>query len=195
MTLETQTPDAIYAFDIRNEIEIAASIEVTFEAMLDQLGPGGEMPDGTPFPFKLEAWPGGRWYRDLGNNAGHLWGHVQVIKPPTLLEIVGPMPMSYPAINHLQYRLKAEGDKTAHHPPPPCDGVDHIRASRRHAEGFRVLAAGHSQAGGAEVSVGGNDRRRPTGDTAPADIKLRVAAAAGIARPFKPRSSPGSTTR
>ncbi|HEX3702577.1 MAG TPA: hypothetical protein VHU82_04550 [Vicinamibacterales bacterium] len=35
----------------------------------------------------LEAWPGGRWFRDLGDNTGHLWGHVQAIKPPTLPEI------------------------------------------------------------------------------------------------------------
>jgi len=35
-----------------------------------------------------------------------------VIKPPTLLELCGPMPMSYPAINHVQYRLKAEGNGT-----------------------------------------------------------------------------------
>jgi hypothetical protein len=33
---------------------------------------------------------------------------VQVIKPPKLLEICGPMPMSYPAVNHVQYRLTAE---------------------------------------------------------------------------------------
>ena len=70
------------------------------------------MMDGTSMPFKLEAWPGGRWYRDLGNNAGHLWGHVQVIKPPTLLEICGPMFMSYPATSHIQYRLKENGETT-----------------------------------------------------------------------------------
>jgi hypothetical protein len=35
-----------------------------------------------------------------------------VIKPPTLLEICGPLMMSYPAINHLQYRLRAEGRGT-----------------------------------------------------------------------------------
>jgi hypothetical protein len=62
--------------------------------------------------MKIEAWPGGRWYRDLGNNSGHLWGHVQVIKPPTLVEICGPLMMSYAAANHLQYRLKAEGNTT-----------------------------------------------------------------------------------
>jgi uncharacterized protein YndB with AHSA1/START domain len=55
--------------------------------------------------MKLEAWPGGRWFRDLGDNTGHLWGHVQVIKPPKLLELVGPTMMSYPAISHIQYRL------------------------------------------------------------------------------------------
>ncbi len=60
----------------------------------------------------LEAWPGGRLYRDLGKSAGHLWGFVQVIKPPTLLEIWGPMMMSYPAVNHLQYRLTADGKTT-----------------------------------------------------------------------------------
>jgi hypothetical protein len=62
--------------------------------------------------MKLEPWPGGRWYRDLGNSAGHFWGHVQVIKPPRLLEICGPIFMSYPAISHLEYRLTAEGDIT-----------------------------------------------------------------------------------
>jgi uncharacterized protein YndB with AHSA1/START domain len=91
---------------------IDAPIETVFQAMLDELGPESRMPGGQPLPMKLEAWPGGRWYRDLGNNAGHLWGHVQVIKPPALLEICGPLPMSYPAVNHLQYRLTAEGNGT-----------------------------------------------------------------------------------
>jgi Activator of Hsp90 ATPase homolog 1-like protein len=70
------------------------------------------MPDGKPLPMVIEPWPGGRWYRDLGNNAGHLWGHVQVIKPPTLLEIYGPMFMSFPGVNHVQYRFTADGDGT-----------------------------------------------------------------------------------
>jgi hypothetical protein len=37
---------------------------------------------------------------------------VQVIKPPSLLEICGPMFMSYPGVNFLQYRLTEEGSKT-----------------------------------------------------------------------------------
>jgi uncharacterized protein YndB with AHSA1/START domain len=103
---------AVQTFEISREELIDAPIDIVFQAVLDELGPEGQMPDGKPFPLKLEPWPGGRWFRDLGNNTGHLWGHVQVIKPPGLLEICGPMPMSYPAINHIQYRLTTEGDRT-----------------------------------------------------------------------------------
>jgi len=109
MKTDTSERQSIESFEISKEIEISAPIAIAFEATLDQLGPQGQMPGGTPYPMKIEAWPGGRWYRDLGNNSGHLWGHVQVIKPPTLLEICGPLMMSYPAVNHLQYRLKAQG--------------------------------------------------------------------------------------
>ena len=62
--------------------------------------------------MNLEPWPGGRWYRDLGDNNGHWWGTVQAIKRPTLLEIAGPLFMSYPVANNLQYRLSQEKDGT-----------------------------------------------------------------------------------
>jgi uncharacterized protein YndB with AHSA1/START domain len=114
MGFKTVERTDIGAFEIRKELEIDAPIEIAFEAVLEELGPEAQSPDGSgkSLSMKFEAWPGGRWYRDLGNNTGHLWGHVQVIKPPTLLEIIGPMPMSYPAMNHVQYRLKAAGGKT-----------------------------------------------------------------------------------
>jgi uncharacterized protein YndB with AHSA1/START domain len=111
MTANTME-QTVQTLEIRKEVHIAAPIEVAFEAVLDELGPEGQMLDGKPFPKKLEPWPGGRWYRDLGNNTGHFWGHVQVIKPPTLLEICGPLFMSYPAVSHVQYRLTAEGGGT-----------------------------------------------------------------------------------
>jgi Activator of Hsp90 ATPase homolog 1-like protein len=110
--MTTDTVQPIESVDIQKAIDIAAPIEIAFGAMLDELGPDAQMGDGTPMPFKLEAWPGGRWYRDLGNNSGHLWGHVQVIKPPTLLEICGPLMMSYPAMNHIQYRFAAQAGGT-----------------------------------------------------------------------------------
>jgi uncharacterized protein YndB with AHSA1/START domain len=108
MKADTSERQAVDSLEISKEIEIAAPIDIAFEAVLDQLGPEGQMPGGKPFPMTIEPWPGGRWFRDLGNHAGHLWGHVQVIKPPTLLEICGPLMMSYAAVNHLQYRLQAE---------------------------------------------------------------------------------------
>ena len=112
MPMAITEEQSVQTLDIRKEELVDAPIEVVFQAMLDELGPESQMPDGTPMPLKLEAWPGGRWYRDLGNNAGHLWGHVQVTKPPGLLEIWGPMPMPYPAVNHVQYRLTTEGTRT-----------------------------------------------------------------------------------
>ena len=112
MTMTATNAEPVSTLKIVKEQVIAASIEVVFQAMLDELGPECQLMDGHPFPMKLEPWPGGRWYRDLGNNTGHFWGNVQVIKPPTLLEICGPMPMSYPAVNHIQYRLTAQDGGT-----------------------------------------------------------------------------------
>ncbi len=93
--------------NITDEIHVQAPLDVTFAALLEQLGPYNEVAENRPLPMKLEPWPGGRWYRDLGDNNGHLWGHVQAIKRPTLLEISGPLIMSYPITNNLQYRLSA----------------------------------------------------------------------------------------
>jgi uncharacterized protein YndB with AHSA1/START domain len=112
MTTQTLEHETVQSMEIRKEIEINAPIDISFQALLDEIGPEAQMPDGKSLQMKIEPWPGGRWFRDLGNNTGHLWGHVQVIKPPALLEICGPMAMSYAAINHIQYRLKAEGGRT-----------------------------------------------------------------------------------
>ena len=101
-----QAQQAIQVLDFHEQRLIEAPIDIVFQTVLEPQGPLAEM------KLKLEAFPGGRWFRDLGNNTGHLWGHVQVIKPPKLLEISGPLMMSYPAQNHVQYRLTAEGTGT-----------------------------------------------------------------------------------
>ena len=92
--------------DITQEIHVRSSLTATFAALLDEMGPLNQGHEGAPMPMTLEAWPGGRWYRDLGDNNGHLWGHVQAIKRPTLLEISGPLMMSFAASSNVQYRLK-----------------------------------------------------------------------------------------
>jgi uncharacterized protein YndB with AHSA1/START domain len=103
--------DVLQAFEIIKDEEIAAPIEIVFETILEQMGPLNSTPE-KPMPMVLEAWPGGRWYRDLGNNTGHFWGTVQAIKAPSLLEIWGPLFMSNPAVSNLQYRLTEENGAT-----------------------------------------------------------------------------------
>ena len=91
--------------NITEEIHVNASLEATFEALLEQMGPGNETPEGLPLAMTIEPRPGGRWFRDLGSDNGHFWAHVQAIKRPTLLEITGPLFLSFPVISNIQYRL------------------------------------------------------------------------------------------
>jgi uncharacterized protein YndB with AHSA1/START domain len=98
--------------NIEQETRVNAPLDITFTALLEQLGANNETPEGKPMPMVIEAWPGGRWYRDLGGDNGHHWGHVQAIKRPTLLEVSGPLFMSYPVANNVQYRLSEEAGVT-----------------------------------------------------------------------------------
>ena len=98
--------------NVSHEVHVRATLEATFDALLEQMGPGNETPDGKPLQMTIEAWPGGRWFRDLGQGNGHFWGHVQAIKRPTLLEITGPLMMSAPVMSNVQYRLTQVADGT-----------------------------------------------------------------------------------
>jgi uncharacterized protein YndB with AHSA1/START domain len=102
----------VETLEVTREIEIAASIDIVFETVLENMGPLNEAPDKTPHNLTLEAWPGGRWYRDFGSNSGYWWGTVQSIRPPELLELHGPMFMSAPAVSHVLFRLKEENGLT-----------------------------------------------------------------------------------
>ena len=97
---------------LTQEIHVRSSLKTTFAALLEQMGPSNETPDGKPLPMTIEAWPGGRWFRDLGDGNGHFWGLVQAIKRPTLLEITGPLFMSSPVVSNVQYRLTEVDDGT-----------------------------------------------------------------------------------
>jgi hypothetical protein len=90
---------------ITEEILVRASIETAFASLLAHLGPLNENPEGGPLPMILEAKPGGRWYRDFGADNGHLWGFVQSINRPSLLELWGPLFMSTANTNNVLYRL------------------------------------------------------------------------------------------
>jgi hypothetical protein len=92
--------------DLNQHIEIQAPIGDVYRGVLHNFSEGSTTHKGESMQMILEQWPGGRWFRDRGNGVGHLWGHVQVIKPPVLLELSGPMFMSYPAMNHVEVKLE-----------------------------------------------------------------------------------------
>ena len=91
--------------NIEQTVEIKAAPEKVFEGLSQHLCDMEGEPGKPRLKLKLERKPGGRWFRDLGTDSGHLWGFVQSIKPPTLLEIFGPLMMSYPIAGHLIVRL------------------------------------------------------------------------------------------
>lgn len=96
--------------EVNLEIEVAATIEIVWDTVLEQLGPLLTCGKDEPLlDMKLEPWPGGRWFRDMGNNTGYLWGHVQSIQPPELLELHGPMMFSTAVVSHAAFRLTEAG--------------------------------------------------------------------------------------
>ena len=107
-TSQSRAGDAVRSIVVEREIGIAASRPIVWECLLEEMVNLNE-PGGSSLSFKFEPFPGGRWYRDLGEDRGHLWAHVQVIKPPALLELTGPLFMSMPALSHVQYRLTESG--------------------------------------------------------------------------------------
>jgi uncharacterized protein YndB with AHSA1/START domain len=91
--------------NIDQTIEIKAAPGDVFEGLIVRMCELEGEEGRPPLKLKLERWPGGRWFRDLDGGNGHLWGFVQAIKPPTLIELFGPMFMSYPVAGHLMVRL------------------------------------------------------------------------------------------
>ncbi|NNE42944.1 MAG: SRPBCC domain-containing protein [Gemmatimonadetes bacterium] len=104
--MNTQTAGTDLEFRIEIERQINAPINDVFESLLTQMGEESVTHEGNALHLKIEAFPGGRWYRDLGDGNGHYWGTVQSIKRPVLMEITGPLFMSHPVTNNVQYRLE-----------------------------------------------------------------------------------------
>ena len=73
-----------FTLDIAQSMDIKAAVGDAWKVLLSRFTCENSTPDNKLMPMVLEEWPGGRWLRDLGN--GHLWGFVQVIKPPSLID-------------------------------------------------------------------------------------------------------------
>src|SRR6476620_4407941 len=99
MNLEEMTLDLVQTVDLN------ANLDDAFKALLHRFGKGNHTPNGEPLNLEIEPFAGGRWFRDRGEGIQHLWGHVQVIKPPVLIELSGPLFMSYPALNHIEVKI------------------------------------------------------------------------------------------
>lgn len=125
------------------EIRIRRPRDRVWESLTRHIGAWWMGQDGKSLNFVLEPRPGGRLFRDLGADAGHLWGHVQVIKPPALLEISGPMMFSNAAVlSHLSFRLEEAGDTTVVRFAHAYNGdVGSEFATHAH-EGWRTLLEG-----------------------------------------------------
>ena len=95
-----------YLMDVEQTIDIEAAAGDVYQGVIDKMTRFGTGAEGEPLPLTLEQWPGGRWFRDLGSGAGHLWGFVQSIKPPALIEICGPLFMSFAVAGNLIIRVK-----------------------------------------------------------------------------------------
>ena len=98
--------------DVEQHVDVQGSLDEVFKSVLYRFGEGNRRPDGESLQLQIEPFAGGRWFRDRGEGVQHLWGHVQVIKPPVLLELSGPMFMSYPAVNHIEIKLDPIDDGT-----------------------------------------------------------------------------------
>jgi hypothetical protein len=112
MMTTTAQPTENQTLIVTEEIRVRASLEQTFASLLVQMGRQNQAPDGSPLPMTIEPRPGGRWFRDLGGDNGHLWGFVQSIKRPVLLEIWGPLFLSTAATSNLLYRLRETSEGT-----------------------------------------------------------------------------------
>lgn len=98
--------------DVRMDVELKARRDRVFHALIHDFAAWFNVGGGADMRMTLEPHVGGRMWRDLGDAGGHLWGTVQVIKPPTLLEIAGPLFVSLPSLSHLTFRLHDVNETT-----------------------------------------------------------------------------------
>ncbi len=97
---------------VEMDVAIEAPVASVFSIITGRFDEWLRGQEGESMKLTLEPFPGGRLWRDLGDAGGHLWGHVQVIKPPRLLEITGPLFVSAPCLSHLTFRLEEDGAGT-----------------------------------------------------------------------------------
>ena len=90
---------------IEKEVLIVAPLEIAFEALLEEIGPASEGPGGQPMPMVSSPGREAAGSAISATTAATFGVTFKSSSRPALLEISGPLFMSYPCMNHLQYRL------------------------------------------------------------------------------------------
>ena len=100
-----------YSYQIEQEVLVRASRDQVFDALTRDIGKwwafriadkGSEL--------TLEPRVGGRFFEDLGNGEGALWGTVMYIRRPEKIRLNGPLGISAPVVSNYIYELvEADG--------------------------------------------------------------------------------------
>ncbi|MEQ8715958.1 MAG: helix-turn-helix domain-containing protein [Cyclobacteriaceae bacterium] len=102
---------------IQMEISINASIEHTWQSMINDIGLWWRK-DFYTSPktkeFILEARPGGKMYEDYGNNEGLVWAEVIILDSPNILELKSHLSPAYggPVFSFLRLALESSDEGT-----------------------------------------------------------------------------------
>ncbi len=128
-------PEVPQVLDVQVTSRVRAPVRHVWSCMVGRIGEWMvQFPGGADLSLRLEAFPGGRLYRDLGEHQGHWWATVQVILEPRLLELHGPLFFSAPTISHVSLRIDEGQDASSssvtvrHRAVGPTDG--HIEGAR-----------------------------------------------------------------
>jgi len=96
-------------FDCKLEVSIDAPPEAVQRAVLEDFDLWMHSPqNGKRMGLRIEAFVGGRVFRDLGDGHGHLWAHISVLKPG-LIEMVGPFAATEPCYSLIRFRFTDSG--------------------------------------------------------------------------------------
>ena len=107
--LSVGTP-RVDAFDLRNEVSVAAAPEKVFDCLLDITGWWGSpyLMSREAVDIVLEPRPGGRVVEVWGTDEGSQWGTVTGIRRPRLLEITGTIGIDGPVLVVQRFELAGE---------------------------------------------------------------------------------------
>ncbi len=113
----TNMESTVNTINIRMEIPIKATIQDTWDCLINDVGlwwNKGFYTSQKTKNFIIEPVVGGRMFEDYGNNEGLLWANVIVLDSPTVIEFKGHLTPEFggPAISFLKLKLEETDNGT-----------------------------------------------------------------------------------